>query len=93
MAGMGYVKDRWIEAMQPTPQDWERRWIPVSERLPEEGVNVLAWLADRSRAVVAYRRDKWWDGTDEELNFHSYTKVNDAEAPTHWMPLQPPEVK
>jgi hypothetical protein len=70
-------------------------WIPVEERLPEEGVNVLAWLADRSRAVVAYRRDKWWDGTDEELNFHSYTKVDDAEAPTHWMPLppEPPEVK
>jgi hypothetical protein len=71
------------------------RWIPVSERLPEEGVSVLVWLADRSRAVVAYRRDKWWDGTDEELNFHSYTKVDDAEAPTHWMPLppEPPEVK
>jgi hypothetical protein len=65
-------------------------WIPVSEQLPDEGVNVLVWLADRARAVVAYRRDKWWDGTDEELNFHSYTKTDDAEAPTHWMPLPEP---
>jgi hypothetical protein len=41
MAGMGFVKHRWIEAMQPTPQEWDRRWIPVSERLPEDRVRVL----------------------------------------------------
>ena len=57
------------------------RWIPVTERLPEDGAEVLAW----SQSGFAYV-DWWIDGA---------WKVNSLvdgkyEFVTHWMPLPEP---
>jgi hypothetical protein len=91
MAGMGYVKDRWIEAMQPTPQEWERRWIAVSERLPEEDEDVLVMTAEGKFAsggmhVASLDEDGVW--------YPSHGDGWEFPDVTHWMPLpEPPEVK
>ncbi len=64
------------------------RWIPVSERMPDEGERVMVsnatdgWVTIGSRKLTgAYHH---WDGDDHE----------ELCEPTHWMPLpEPPEVK
>lgn len=57
------------------------RWIPVEERLPPDGVLVLAY---GKRAEYGFRRDGQWIDT-------LYGGVL-ANGPTHWMPLpEPPE--
>jgi hypothetical protein len=64
----------------------ERRWIPVSERLPEtpsgeweiHGVCVLAWSLLNGHDTAWFERDK------EYGNRWSWECVSD---PTHWMPL------
>jgi hypothetical protein len=65
----------------------ERRWIPVSERLPEDGKWVL-WFNKSwdCPIVVARRDDKSLDwGGDLCGTLHGFT---------HWQPLaEPPEVK
>ena len=65
----------------------ERRWIPVSERLPADGEWV--WCYGPNRGCEAACISKYWDGwvgTDR--------KNLVAGAYTHWMPLpEPPEVR
>jgi len=65
----------------------ERRWIPVRERLPEEGVEVLV-TAVLKGATLFYCAAMWrqlpsgayaWE--DEDCVIHY---------PTHWMPLPEP---
>jgi hypothetical protein len=58
-----------------------RRWIPVDERLPELGVDVLV-LQRSGECEVAWRRGH--DG-----NWSAYSALGEI---THWMPLpKPPE--
>ena len=65
-------------------EDMESKWIPVSERMPEDGVVVLAW--NGKRVVFGYARDGEWIDT-----LYGWVIPN---GPTHWMPLpEPPEVK
>lgn len=55
-------------------------WIPVTDRLPPVGLNVLAcsWLAKTyALAYVSPRDGKWY------LSFGSTRSMN----VTHWMPL------
>jgi hypothetical protein len=57
-------------------------WIPATERMPEDGVVVLAWQG--KRVVFGYRRDGEWIDT-----LYGWVIPN---GPTHWMPLPaPPE--
>jgi hypothetical protein len=80
---MGYMKDKWIEQMEPKPHEWERRWIPVGERLPDRNEIVLATDQD-GVTVGSYSPmlDDWW------------TLHGDRMAPgavvTNWMPLPKP---
>ena len=57
------------------------KWIPVTERLPNNQCNVLC--DDDGRVVVGYY-------TDEEVGWHDMHSYKIY--PTHWMPLpKPPE--
>ena len=61
----------------------ERRWIPVSERLPENISNVL--ILSRGEQLIASYHSKYslW-----------YVPFVDKPVVTHWMPLpELPEVK
>jgi 2-polyprenyl-6-methoxyphenol hydroxylase-like FAD-dependent oxidoreductase len=60
----------------------ERRWIPVSERLPEDETVVLAWSG--KRVAFGYMSDGQWIDT-------LYGWVIPL-GPSHWMPLpaEPP---
>lgn len=64
-----------------------KRWIPVSERLPEEGQSVIVYDRIASGCeVVTYGSGEWkyWE-------FHHSVKFF-KDIFTHWMPLpQPPE--
>ena len=62
----------------------EQQWIPCSERLPAEGVKVLAclndWKTGEIKTVVSYRIDyTYW---------HGYGRYN--EKCVAWMPLPEP---
>lgn len=55
-------------------------WIPVSDRLPETIIDVLAFSenGDESKQFIAYYSNKkWWDST-------SNIRIVSV---THWMPL------
>ena len=72
----------------------ERRWIPVTERLPEYGVRVLATDMYEGDDYTGIRtREEYPDDTDgcwyDECG--RWYPIDDA---THWMPLpKVPEVK
>ena len=61
----------------------ERRWIPVSERLPDDEVNVICGYA-HFKSFPGFRRGfNWFDERDSHLMF----------PPTHWQPLPAPPEK
>ena len=60
-------------------------WISVMERLPEDGVRVLAWDRREESCRIAYLDSTWY-----MVGFDDDTPI----CVTHWMPLpEPPEVK
>ena len=63
----------------------ERRWVPVGERLPEEGVEVLWWCGELGQDMGVYVGAK--KGLLIEWGSHEW--VIDSECFTHWMPLPP----
>jgi hypothetical protein len=70
-------------------------WIPVAERLPEEGEDVLVWLPEFSRTSVAsvysdVSSRHWWKGEEEFFKGDCGVLVGDDDAPSHWMPLPDP---
>ncbi|MDO4264107.1 MAG: DUF551 domain-containing protein [Deinococcus sp.] len=67
----------------PAPAPPAERWLPVSERLPEEGQRVL--FADIGAGIHAGRRCS--DGWDEPVDFWDEGEI------THWMPLPEPPTR
>lgn len=72
----------WREMLERVPQ-----WIPVSERLPEEGQEVLAWNNGgqcekpwQGHVLCVYRNGEWRESQESDL----YPGI------THWMPLPEP---
>lgn len=64
----------------------ERRWIPVSERLPEnkQDVFVLNKYGDcKARTYLDDGDIRWWLHSDDNY-------CDELEYATHWMPLPPP---
>ena len=58
-----------------------QKWIPVTEMLPEKGVNVIA-LGSRGGVYTAqYKGSIYW---------HKLNARNHMCEPTHWMPLPEP---
>jgi hypothetical protein len=60
------------------------KWIPVSERLPDDGEEVLCFL-DSEEMAVLFRRNDW--GQDEWVDGAFATGSYDVVA---WMPLPLP---
>ena len=58
----------------------EQRWIPVSERLPDDRTLVLAYASGRH--VFGYMQGGDWIDT-----LYGWTL---AAPPSHWMPLPEP---
>ncbi|HEY8386511.1 MAG TPA: DUF551 domain-containing protein [Porticoccaceae bacterium] len=73
-------------------------WIPVSERLPEDGVPVLLWVQYGDAPVVASRNEGKWFAEIEYLEVScgafcyggSVSVRFDDWEPTHWQPLPEP---
>ena len=59
----------------------QTRWIPVSERVPEDGEEVLCFLGSEEMAVL-FRRNDW--GQNEWVDGGFATGSYDVVA---WMPL------
>ena len=53
------------------------KWIPVSERLPEERIPVLCWLKWGECAIDSYIEGNWYD-------FNGKIELDDV---THWADL------
>ena len=60
------------------------KWIPVSERLPEDSTEVFVYLCDRPSPYIAWIEDTHWYTEDFE--------VERENEPVAWMPLPKPYV-
>ena len=68
-------------AIEKTEQN--QKWIPVSERLPEENERVLGTKKGASAAFVFYGKRNNGNWVDLEWSCYRY-------GVTHWMPLPEP---
>jgi hypothetical protein len=66
-----------------------QRWIPVSERLPEDRATILAAFKNREILTATYyKRYEGFGGVENYWHIEGWHSGN----VTHWMPLpQPPE--
>jgi len=80
-----FYEERKILTARIAELEAAQRWIPVSERLPEDGEFVLAW-DDEIIEVLEYKNT---------FGGASFLNIADTTVyPTHWMPLpEPPEVE
>ena len=66
----------------------ERRWIPVSERLPQIGVRVLFY-----NNFITNIHKGWFSGDEWTSDIGIFYNGDKLKRITHWMPLpEPPEV-
>ena len=68
--------------------EFQSRWIPVSERIPEDGSDILVYCDDgKETRIVAcnYGNGVWFDCV--------FNTVMVYKNITHWMPLPKPPKK
>ncbi len=70
-----------------------RRWIPVEEQLPAEGVMVIGWdkadgMVLTTNVGVSQSGHRIWFGCSP--NAGEYEDAKRYSDPTHWMPLPAP---
>ena len=58
------------------------KWIPVTERLPEQNTRVIGFMAWKGITAIEYQNGKWYSID------HLQSLPN--EAVTHWMPIPEP---
>lgn len=90
-----------IERLQARAQELEeeRRWIPVSERLPEEGQPVLVDFGNKEITVGLWfwenEPEEWSNGTDyvgwQHWNYGWDKFFPSDESPLRWQPLPQPQ--
>jgi hypothetical protein len=74
------VADRLEQQAAEIERGW---WIPVSERLPEDGERVLLYRP-AFPVSIGQREGNWWD----DDNWHSRVKI--GEHFTHWLQIAAP---
>ena len=87
-AAVQAVSDACILAIDALREREERRWIPVTERLPEIGRKCL--IANREIVVRGWLRQDgvWKTGVSSDEIWSKFSLY----PPTHWMPMpQPPK--
>ena len=67
-------------------QDKIRRWIPVTERLPE--LHKIVLVADKANDIGMGTLEPLWDGTVWVVPFEDVD--NEFRPISHWMPLPKP---
>ena len=66
------------------------RWIPVTERLPENGQSCLCYyVGGEHRQLSWYSIDTFYE-CDSLTGFYPHLKDSVGGAATHWMPLPEP---
>lgn len=76
-------------------------WVSVDDRLPNDGMNVLAKQLNNENIKIAYIKSQYWHEYYEDCvavegvidNSICKVKTNDFDswlAITHWMPLPEP---
>jgi hypothetical protein len=60
----------------------QTRWIPCSERMPQDGIEIFVYLFDRPSPYIAWLEDTHWYTEDFE--------VERDDEPVAWMPLPEP---
>ena len=80
------LKDACLMAVAALREQEERRWIPVTERLPEIGQKCL--IANREIVVRGWLRPDgvWKTGVSSDEIWSKFSLY----PPTHWMPLPEP---
>ena len=80
------LKDACLMAVAALRAQEERRWIPVTERLPEIGQKCL--IANREIVVRGWLRPDgvWKTGVSSDELWSKFSLY----PPTHWMPLPEP---
>ena len=84
--GSQYYTGFWnglVEAKNTIDSAPEPEWIPVTERLPEYGENVLAYLENKTTVLRRY------NGFFEKTLGVRHGKLVSLDV-THWMPLPEP---
>lgn len=86
-AGSAYGRG-WTLGYDAGKEESKLRWIPVTDRLPETGVDVLV-MFPQNMAVASRDMGEWvvnsGDGWCTDVNLS-----DDEKEPTHWMPLPEP---
>lgn len=85
-AAVQAVSDACVLAVAALREQGERRWIPVTERMPEIGQKCL--IANREIVVRGWLRPDgvWKTGVSSDELWSKFS----LHTPTHWMPLPEP---